>query len=113
MAQQRSSSSPSSGDDEDTESFSAVLSTLDTEQLPVLGSTILRRIRQLQPQLQHTATNTTPSVGEPIYSSFHVLFPLTFDGLRWIAKIPINGTAGKWDELSASALASETAQCAS
>lgn len=90
------------------ESFSAVLSTLDTKQLPVLGNTILRRIRQLQPQLQHIATNTTPSVGEPIYGSFHVLFPLTFDdGLRWIAKIPINGTADKWDELSASALVSE------
>jgi len=38
----------------------------------------------------------------------HVLFPLTFDtDLRWVAKIPINGTADKWDELSASALTSE------
>lgn len=49
-----------------------------------------------------------PSVGEPVYGSYHVLFPLTFDiDLRWVAKIPINGTADKWDELSASALTSE------
>ncbi|KAJ5931518.1 hypothetical protein N7516_006007 [Penicillium verrucosum] len=43
-----------------------------------------------------------------MYGSYHILFPLTFDsGLRWIAKIPINGTVSKWDELSASALISE------
>lgn len=88
--------------DEDAELFSAVLSTLDREQLPVLASAILRRA---QP---HRTTNTKPVVDEAIYGSYHVLFPLTFDfGLRWIVKIPINGTESKWDELSASALTSE------
>ncbi|KAJ6045068.1 uncharacterized protein N7446_003270 [Penicillium canescens] len=86
-----------------TQNFSAVLSALDRKQLPLLASAILRR---LQPPYQ--TTDAKPSVGEPLYGSYHVLFPLTFDiGLRWIAKIPINGTASKWDELSASALTSE------
>lgn len=90
-------------DDENAELFSAVLSTLDRDQLALIARAILRR---LQPPYQ--TTNAKPSVGEPLYGSYHVLFPLTFDiGLRWIAKIPINGTANKWDELSASALTSE------
>lgn len=107
MAQQQHNeqtpSSCSTEDDENAKLFSAVLSTLDREQLPLLGEDILQRM-----QPRHPATNTRPSVGEPMYGSYHVLFPLTFDGvLRWLAKIPINGTEDKWDELSASALASE------
>lgn len=100
---EQSPSSHSAEDDENAESFSAVLSTLDKEQLPLLASAILQRLQPL-----YRTTNAEPSVGEPLYGSYHVLFPLTFDtGLRWVAKIPINGTASKWDELSASALASE------
>lgn len=97
MAQQqhieKSPSLHSAADDENAELFSAVLSTLDKEQLPLLASAILRR---LQPP--HRTTNAKPSVGEPLYGSYHVLFPLTFDiGLCWVAKIPINGTASKWE----------------
>ncbi|GAB1312102.1 hypothetical protein MFIFM68171_02312 [Madurella fahalii] len=52
-------------------------------------------------QRTHPATKAKlPSISEPMYGSYHVLFPLTFDvDLRWVAKIPINGTADKWDEL--------------
>ena len=93
----------SAEDDENAELFSAVLSTLDREELPPLASAILQR---LQPPYQ--TTNAKPSVGKPLYGSYHVLFLLTFAmGLCWIAKIPVNGTASKWDELSASALTSE------
>lgn len=106
MAQQQNiEQSPSrpTEDAENAELFSAVLSALDREQLPHLASDILQRIRQQDP-----VTNTKPSVGEPMYGSYHVLLPLIFDdGPRWVAKFPINGTASKWDELSASALASE------
>ena len=83
MAQQQeieqSPASHSSEDDEKMELFSAVLSTLDREQLPLLASALLRR---LQPPYQ--TTHAKPSVGEPLYGSYHVLFPLTFDdiGLR-------------------------------
>ena len=54
------------------------------------------------------STAAKPSVGDPLYGSYHVLFPLTFDtSLCWLTKIPINGTKSKWDELSASSLTSE------
>ncbi len=42
---EQSLSSGSTGDDENAELFSAVLSTLDREQLPLLASAILQRIR--------------------------------------------------------------------
>lgn len=106
MAQQQeieqSPASHSSEDDEKMELFSAVLSTLDREQLPLLASNILQ---QLQPS---QTTSAKPAVGEPLYGSYHVLFPLTFDtGLCWLTKIPINGTVSKWDDLSATSLTSE------
>ncbi|KAL4949292.1 hypothetical protein BDW69DRAFT_174773 [Aspergillus filifer] len=106
MSQQRESdrqslSSDSSENDDNVEMFSAVLATLNKEQLPVLAADILRH---LQPE----ASLGAPVVGEPIYGSYHVLFRLTFEsGLSWIAKIPINGTAEKWDDLAASSIASE------
>ena len=76
---EQSPSLHSAEDDENAELFSAVLSTLDREQLPLLARALLRR---LQPPY-HT-THAKPSVGEPLYGSYHVLFPLTFDdiGLR-------------------------------
>ncbi|KAL2889088.1 hypothetical protein HOO65_030589 [Ceratocystis lukuohia] len=95
--------SHASEEDEHAELFSAVLSTVNKEQLALLGSTVLRRIEP-----QHPTAQTTPSIGDPMYGSFHVLFPLLFEtGLRWLVKIPINGTPEKWNDSSASALASE------
>ena len=49
----------SAEDDENAELFSAVLSTLDREELPLLASAILQR---LQPPYQ--TTNAKPSVGK-------------------------------------------------
>ncbi|KAI1735056.1 hypothetical protein F4680DRAFT_461952 [Xylaria scruposa] len=89
--------------DENAELFSEVLSALDKTQLPLLGQDIFQRT---QPQL--ALTDTKPVVGEPIYGSYHVLFPLTFHtGLCWLVKVPVNGTADKWDDTSASSLAVE------
>ena len=99
----KASPSGSTGKDDNAELFSAVLSTLDRDQLPLLAITILQRI-----QPHHPPNRKGPSVGEPIYGSYHVVFPLIFDGgLRWVVKIPINGTGENWDELSASALTAE------
>lgn len=101
---EQSPSSHSVENDEDGELFSAVLSTLNREKLPLVAEAALRRVQPHQP----ASKTKLPSVGEPIYGSFHVLFPLVFDtDLRWLVKIPINGTANKWDDLSASALVSE------
>ncbi|KAI0873460.1 hypothetical protein GGS24DRAFT_463498 [Hypoxylon argillaceum] len=96
-------SDPHITEDDIKEMFSEVLSVLDKTQLPLLGQDIFCRI---QPQL--AGTDTMPVVGEPMYGSCHVLFPLTFHtGLRWLVKIPISGTTAKWDDLSASSLIAE------
>lgn len=103
MAQQLAPASSPADDDENAELFSAVLANMDKDQLPHLARAILRRV-----QPGHVASETKPSVGQPLYGSYHVLFPVAFDDdLRWLVKIPVNGTAARWDELSASALACE------
>lgn len=90
-------------DDENAELFSAVLSALNGGQLPLLAKTILQQVDPHSPD-----TQTAPSVGDPLHGSYHVVFPLAFNsGLRWVAKIPIDGTASRWNHTSASALASE------
>jgi hypothetical protein len=97
----KSVSSSSTEHDDYEELFAEVLSALNRPQLPRLATALLQR---LQPH--HTAS--TPSVGKPIYGSYHVVFPLTFDdGPRWVAKFPINGIPGKWDRLCAASLDSE------
>ncbi|KAI0198568.1 hypothetical protein F4808DRAFT_472685 [Astrocystis sublimbata] len=86
-----------------TERFSAVFSTLDATQLPLLGEEVFKRTH---PNL--TNTGAKPVVGEHLYSSYHVLFPLTFDtGLCWLVKIPFNGIEDKWDEDEAATLVAE------
>ncbi|KAF2973040.1 hypothetical protein GQX73_g562 [Xylaria multiplex] len=89
--------------DENLELFTEVLSALDKAQLPILGRDVFQRVHP-----QHTTTDVEPEVGEPICGAYHVLFPLTFTtGLRWLVKIPANGAADKWDDLSASSLNTE------
>ncbi|KAI5460442.1 hypothetical protein BGZ63DRAFT_404912 [Mariannaea sp. PMI_226] len=107
MAQQQQGAqslpSPVSENDESAQMFAAVLSSIDMQQLPRLATSLLQ---SMQPD--HSAANTKPSIGEPLYGSYHVLFPMKFDSdLQWVARFPINGTENKWDELSASALTSE------
>jgi len=107
--QQDSGDSPTppspSQDDEQAELFSAVLLALDRKQLPIHASSVLRCI---QPKHPDAGSELQPLVGDAIYGSYHVIFPLTFsDGLRWAVKIPINGTLDNWDELSTAALTCE------
>jgi len=65
IEQLRSSPSRSAEDNENAESFSAVLSTLDREQLLVLVSAMLQRLQPL--------TNAKFSVSEPLW-----ILPRTF-----------------------------------
>ena len=87
MAQQRNIEQPvsliSTGGNGEAETFAAVLSALDREQL----ATVTRTLRFSRAVC--TADKMEPSVGDPIYGSYHVIFPLNFDdGHRWAAKIP-------------------------
>jgi hypothetical protein len=94
----------SDDDDEKAELFSEVVAALDKEQLPLLALAILQRTSSLASH----PSNVKPSISEPIFGSYHVVFPFIFEhGPHWLVKIPVNGTESKWNELSAKALASE------
>ncbi|CAH0043427.1 unnamed protein product [Clonostachys solani] len=75
---------------------------------PVLASIDLQQLSRAASQVRPAFADQLPSVGAPIRGSFNILFPLHFeDGMRWLAKVPVNGVAGKWDQLSADAMISE------
>ncbi|KAL3472362.1 kinase-like domain-containing protein [Aspergillus californicus] len=83
--------------------FTAVLEAMDELQLPSLGSALFKRLYP-----EDRSTDTIPTVGKPLHGSFNILFSLTFtNGLRWLVKIPSNGSIDRWDEPSAAALTSE------
>jgi hypothetical protein len=60
---------------EEEEAFAVVLSRLDKEQLPIVAAAIFQRI---QPTHYDAASSKVPSVGEPIYGSYHAPFPYHF-----------------------------------
>ena len=88
-------------DDDPAEGFAAVLACLNEPAILPLA----KARKQLRYQ---TADDIDAVLGEVKYGSFHVLFPVEFsDGETWLVKIPKNGSADQWDELSAASLTSE------
>jgi hypothetical protein len=88
-----------SDSDNERQLFAAVLFTIDLQHLPFLAEAVRRRVED---------SETDPTVSDPIYGSYHILFPLDFnDGVRWLVKIHVNGTPDRWDTMSASAITSE------
>ena len=99
---EQSPSSPSTGENENEKLFSEVLQCLTENSCPCLQAPFCNAPTTI------SNIHTNPLIDEPINGFYHILFQLTLDtGLCWVAKMPINGTASKWDGLSASALASE------
>lgn len=85
------------------EGDSEILEALDREQMVLVASAAFRRLHSPM-----STENSVPSVGDPIFGSYNVVLPLTFDnGLRWAVKIPLHGDQSQWDEASSQALASE------
>ncbi|VUC37577.1 unnamed protein product [Clonostachys rosea] len=89
---------PTSGDENE---FAAVLANIDLQQLSSVASQVRR-------STSPGTTDKLPSVGASFEGSYNILFPLDFeDGTRWLAKVPINGVPGKWDQPSADSMISE------
>ena len=90
-------------DEDDLERFMPVLAMLQSSEIPVAAS---RLWRNKNPE---KTLSELPVVGEPLHGSYHILFPVEFpcQGTKWLLKVPINGTAEHWDELSANQLESE------
>ncbi|RYP24683.1 hypothetical protein DL765_000410 [Monosporascus sp. GIB2] len=84
--------------------FAAILAQVDTAALVSLA---LQTLKQRRGPSYYAPL---PHVGEPVFGSAHVLYPVSFDDrrqTRWIVKIPLTGTPDVWDELSADALRGE------
>ncbi|KAH9888655.1 hypothetical protein F4778DRAFT_402501 [Xylariomycetidae sp. FL2044] len=54
-----------------------------------------------------------PKISKPVFGSAHVFYMLQFDDeqtmqtTKWVAKIPVHGTAASWDDLSSETLRAE------
>ncbi|KAF7544173.1 hypothetical protein G7Z17_g10163 [Cylindrodendrum hubeiense] len=86
---------------DNAELFTEVLARLDKDSLSKLAA-----VTRQQSELEYDGQS--PIVERPIYGSYNVLLPLAFpDGIRWLAKIPVNGTPIHWDAVSSGALSAE------
>lgn len=90
-------------EDDDLAPFSAVLDVLRLDAVPEAASELWSN------QYPHDPLLHPPLVGAPLHGSFNILFPVEFGshGVRWLLKVPINGTASHWDAVSGDQLASE------
>jgi len=96
-----------SEEEDPTELFSAVLASIRLDQLPGFASAVRQRTH---PSNESGSSDWIGpvAVGSPLLGSYHVLFPLDFsDGVRWLLKVPANGTRDHFDEPAAKALSSE------
>lgn len=66
-------SSDDDDDDEKAELFPAVLTALDKEQLSLIAFAFLQHTSPLSLQ----SSRAKPSVSDPVFGSYHVVFPLT------------------------------------
>jgi hypothetical protein len=90
-------------DEDDLERFAPVLAVLRLSEIPSAAS------RLWTSNNPEKTLSELPVVGEPLHGSYHILFPVEFpgQGTKWLLKVPINGNAEHWDELSANQLQSE------
>ncbi|KAK3290202.1 uncharacterized protein B0H64DRAFT_413623 [Chaetomium fimeti] len=95
--------SPVASDEDDLERFTPVLALLQLSEIPGAAA------RLWATKNPEKTLSGLPVVGGPLHGSYHILFPVEFpeQGAKWLLKIPINGAAEHWDELSAEQLQSE------
>lgn len=89
-------------DDDEHEPFNPVLASIRLDNLAEYASNIRKSLDQ------HSANFETAIVGSPIFGSYHVLYPIEFaDEVRWLLKVPVNGTRDKFRDLDARSIRSE------
>lgn len=95
------SRSKADSDEDEKVLFSAVLTALHLERLPAFCISVRKQFTE-NDQIESIV------VEQPLFGSYHVLFPITFqDGIRWLMKIPACGTSTHFDFSAAAALRSE------
>ncbi|KAL2844578.1 hypothetical protein BJY01DRAFT_248088 [Aspergillus pseudoustus] len=82
--------------------FTGLISTIQRGQVSKLAYNFLKKYMPYDPTVK---TGTLPTVGDPLYGSNNVVFPITFaSGLRWALKMPLTGTRAQWTRIATSAL---------
>ncbi|CAG8930125.1 unnamed protein product [Penicillium salamii] len=90
--------------DDELEEFRAMMASMKLDQVAVHTSQIRKSI---QPDNQAEAFIVT-EIGSPMFGSYNMLYPVIFgDGVRWLLRIPANGTRDQFDEGDAESLRSE------
>jgi Phosphotransferase enzyme family len=98
------SNSSVSSDEEERETFAAVMENIRLDRLAEYASNTRKRCSYWTEQQEFHVLE----IGAPMFGSYHVLYPVKFnDGVRWLLKVPSNGTKDKFNETSARALRSE------
>ena len=94
--------------------FAHVLGAIDFDQLQIYACGVRKRYENSKLSKLCTDPGTVAAdfdcniSSSPLYGSFHILFPLTFnDGTRWLLIVPATGHCDGWDESAARALESE------
>ena len=89
-------------DEDPLETFRSVLAALQLDELPKFASNIRSKMQQDKEYDVHIDSTS------PLSGCFHILFPIIFgDGVRWLLKVPAQGTTEEWDQVAADSLKSE------
>ncbi|OKL55540.1 hypothetical protein UA08_09234 [Talaromyces atroroseus] len=98
------SDSDSSSDEEEHEIFAAVMESIRLDLLAEYATKTRKRCSYWKDRQEFWVLE----IGSPMFGSYHVLYPVKFnDGVRWLLKVPVNGTKEKFTEMDARALRSE------
>lgn len=96
------SSSESEGDE--MEDFTAVMASMKLDQVAVYASQIRKCVQPDNPAEAFIVIE----IGSPMFGSFNLLYPVIFeDGVRWLLKVPANGTQDQFSDADAESLRSE------
>ncbi|KAI1392258.1 uncharacterized protein F4822DRAFT_122452 [Hypoxylon trugodes] len=92
--------------------FAGILSHVDTEAIAALSLSIMQR-HLAEDKKRKPSPLQLPLVRGQFFGSAHVFYmiefyhPQTRKAIKWIIKIPINGTPDIWDRLCAETLRTE------
>ena len=102
------SDTTSDPDDGPGELFTEIMASIRQENISTLCAAIRTKYESKEYGSTHDTGSVLPTVEEPIFGAYHALFPVQFhDGIKWILKIPAQGTVTRFDNAASEALVTE------
>lgn len=91
-------------DSDEMEDFTAVMASMNLDSVAVYASEIRKSVQSNNQAEAFVVTE----IGSPIFGSYNMLYPVIFkDGVRWLLRVPANGTQDQFSEGDAESLRSE------